>query len=100
MGEDPPPAMANQLDLALKNAARPQDWSTRIGSAIVSSGVIGCGVGAVQAFWMDVPAVKKEASLPALRATAGVVARNGALFAAIGGTFAFGEHIARTTRGK
>eukprot|EP00656_Telonema_subtile_P024614 TRINITY_DN267_c0_g1_i1.p1 TRINITY_DN267_c0_g1~~TRINITY_DN267_c0_g1_i1.p1 ORF type:complete len:162 (+),score=31.78 TRINITY_DN267_c0_g1_i1:211-696(+) len=92
--------MANQEDLAIKQSFQPQGWQARVGSAAISSGLVGCGVGAVEAFWTDVPAVKKEATLPALRATANVVKNNSLLFAAIGATYAAGEHIAWHFRGK
>lgn len=38
--------------------------------------------------------------MPALRATAGVVGRNGLFFAALGGTFAAAENIASSIRSK
>ena len=37
---------------------------------------------------------------PALRATANVIKNNSLLFAAVGGTFAAGTHIAECQRGK
>lgn len=86
--------------MALVKATKPDDWQSRIGGAIISSAVVGAGVGAIEAFWTDVPAVKKEAAGPALRATANVIKNNSLLFAAVGGTFAAGTHIAECQRGK
>merc|ERR1712086_272967 len=65
--------LLDQEELALVKATKPDDWQSRIGGAIISSAVVGAGVGAIEAFWTDVPAVKKEAAGPALRATANVI---------------------------
>merc|ERR1712166_120621 len=77
--------LLDQEEMALVKATKPDDWQSRIGGAIISSAVIGAGVGAIEAFWTDVPAVKKEAAGPALRATANVIKNNSLLFAAVGG---------------
>ena len=54
--------LLDQEELALVKATKPDDWQSRIGGAIISSAVVGAGVGAIEAFWTDVPAVKKEAA--------------------------------------
>merc|ERR1711907_69358 len=100
MGANSPSVMANQADLVVKQSFQPQDWASRVGGAALTSGLIGCGVGAVEAFWTDVPAVQKEATMPAFRATANVVKNNALFFAAIGGTYAAAEQVAWSVRGK
>eukprot|EP00658_Telonema_sp_P-2_P009631 TRINITY_DN1358_c0_g1_i1.p1 TRINITY_DN1358_c0_g1~~TRINITY_DN1358_c0_g1_i1.p1 ORF type:complete len:161 (+),score=44.31 TRINITY_DN1358_c0_g1_i1:222-704(+) len=92
--------MANQEDLVIKQSFQPQDWQARVGSAAIVSGLFGCGVGAIEAFWTDVPLVKKESTLPAVRATANVVKNNGLFFAFVGATYAVGEQVAWYARGK
>ena len=54
--------LLDQEEMALVKATKPDDWQSRIGGAVISSAVIGAGVGAIEAFWTDVPAVKKEAA--------------------------------------
>merc|ERR1712216_189945 len=93
-------ARPDREELLIQKSVRPDDWQSRIGGTFITSALIGCGVGAVEAFWADVPAVKKEAAIPALRATAGVISRNALFFGAVGGTFAAGDHIARSFRDK
>merc|ERR1712216_471508 len=93
-------ARPDREELLIQKSVRPDDWQSRIGGTFITSGLIGAGVGAVEAFWTDVPAVKKEAAGPALRATGNVIKNNALLFAAVGGTFTAGAHFAECVRGK
>merc|ERR1711981_996287 len=78
----------------------PEDCVGRTASGLVTSALFGGLVGAVEAMWTDAPAVKAEKTGPAIRATWQCVARSSVLFGLVGGTFATGDCMAQSVRGK
>merc|ERR1711937_743760 len=86
---------------AMAEAAKPAEGCIKRGAfALGTSAVFGGLVGAVEAMWTDAPAVKAEKRGPAIRATWQCVARNSILFGLVGGTFATGDCMAASVRGK
>lgn len=57
-------------------------------------------MGALGANWGEAPLVVRNKSWPAFKQTGGVMATQGALFAALGAAFAAGDCAAETLRGK
>ncbi|KAH9301701.1 hypothetical protein KI387_013284 [Taxus chinensis] len=66
----------------------------------VSGLVAGSVWGAVVASWHDVPKVERNVALPGLQRTLHLMGNYGLTFAAIGGIFAFSDHVAERFRGK
>lgn len=69
-------------------------------SAAGSSALAGVVIGAITATWQDVPAVERNVALPALKKTGRMMGSYGAIFCAIGGTFAFVDAVSEEFRGK
>mmetsp|Transcript_8378 Transcript_8378/g.21176 ORF Transcript_8378/g.21176 Transcript_8378/m.21176 type:complete len:162 (+) Transcript_8378:220-705(+) len=72
----------------------------KVAFATIFSGAAGCFIGALQASWMDVPAVMRNQSWPALYKTGAMTGAGGMHFAAIGGVFAAAACQAEYLRGK
>eukprot|EP01018_Ginkgo_biloba_P033143 Gb_39940 [translate_table: standard] len=68
--------------------------------ATVSALVAGSVWGAVVANWHDVPRVEREVALPGLIRTGRLMGNYGLTFAAIGGIFAFTDHVVEKFREK
>ncbi|XP_057818027.1 outer envelope pore protein 16-3, chloroplastic/mitochondrial [Cryptomeria japonica] len=88
----------DQRDRTFDDKEKSLEFKTFAGT--MSGGVAGSIWGAVVASWHDVPKVERNVALPGLQRTLHLMGNYGLTFAAIGGIFAFSDHVAQRFRGK